>query len=835
MSRPSLDSKPARISLKLWGATALLLLTLAWIPGVLRAQLMLETRAADESVHIAAGSVFEIKAETDGQAALVSWVLTRERAFVEAGREQFFRVRLTQPGIYLLEAAADFPDSGQRVRKNILLDVKQSDGAGGDAAGSVRTAPANIGGIVALPEGMGIITLIPSPATEKPIGVDADTSTDSSGDGENANDNDAGDALFSTEGNPLAFWFVFPRERSMKIRSGAREQSIAVQTGASPAVPVATGNIVARDVGGGDILFSYETGTFPDNIVHQWNFGDGRQSMIRNPSHRYFVNGNYDVKVMVRDLQSGTLAGEAAMTVAVTSVPDATQTGAVLPDPGKPDPKPETPGEPILGGMLPLLLRIAVVGLLAIGLGALAMWIVSKILRRTRGGLQKTLADVEAKLSTDGKKSGTAPATLELRRPEAVPEVVEKPAAKPAPEETPVAAPAPTPPPTDFVDVNKAPAWLKQGLQAEKPEVTEPTPPPPPPVFEAPQPPAEQPVTEPQAAPLTGVFSPEPAPVMPPAAPAAPEPVMSGELTPLPSEQDMLPPWMQNDGSALGPQPEPIVETPLPNAAPVPAPAVTDTPAWLQPQTPATPAPEPARTPVPDPVPATPAPIPAPMPEPIPAISQPEPAPVPTTPEPSPAPTPIIPTLDPGPAAAVIPPAQSFTNNVPPASVVTAPVTPPVAISTPAPATQTAQKTQDQLKREEAERERKRRKRQRYRENLKKRTDEEKKNSTPIAPNPSPAPARVPATEQKMIKPVAPIVQKPKPTPTVPVVTSPAPAAPITPTSVTAPAPVPVPQDIPPAESPIAPAQKSDDSVVFEIKAEGLGDQKPNNVQPRAK
>ncbi len=471
---------------------ALLVMATAGVPVALLAQTMAETRSPDETVSVAEGGVFEISAQTDGQPAMVTWVLTRDRTFVEAGRERLFRVRLTQPGAYLLEAAADFPMSGQRVRKNILLDVQPQETpvSGQD---SVRTVPPSIGGTVGLPEGSGILTLVPSPDTQKPIVADTDTEADSDGDGANDNDDDTAGTLFSEEGNSLSLWFVFPRRRSIAIRSGQDTQRISLVQGAVAGIPAIGDDIVARDVGGGDVFFSFETGSFPENIVHQWNFGDGRQSMVRTPTHRYLRNGSYEVTVTVRDLQNGSTAGQSRTVVQVTSVAAATETGTTLP-PDPATPGPETPSGPT-GSILPLLLRIAIIALLAIGLGALAMWIVSKILRRTGGSLQQRLENAEATLAGTDKIPAAAPATLELRRPAPAAEVVSEPEPA-APAEPP--APAPTPPPADFVDVNQAPAWLKQGLQGEKKDAQPETP--------APAP-AETPYTAPSDAPLSGIFA----------------------------------------------------------------------------------------------------------------------------------------------------------------------------------------------------------------------------------------------------------------------------------------------------------------------------------------
>jgi hypothetical protein len=152
------------------------------------------------------------------------------------------------------------------------------------------------------------------------------------------------------------------------------------------------------------------------------------------------------------------------------------------------------------------------------------------------------------------------------------------------------------------------------------------------------------------------------------------------------------------------------------------------------------------------------------------------------------------------------------------------PLSPPAIIPATAAPTAPAAPTEEDLKREEAERERKRRKRQRYRENLKQRALEAEGKSTSAA---------APTPDQQVTPPAAPA----------PVVAEAQPVTPAAANSQLSPAPrslgeggtnnsqPPVEYDIPLAETPIVtstPAAKSDDSVAFVIKAEGVSAETPD-------
>ena len=70
-----------------------------------------------------AGTVFEILAVPDEADAQVSWVLTEERQFVEAGRDRIFRTRFAKTGNYILDAGVYSPTQKTGIRKTLRITV----------------------------------------------------------------------------------------------------------------------------------------------------------------------------------------------------------------------------------------------------------------------------------------------------------------------------------------------------------------------------------------------------------------------------------------------------------------------------------------------------------------------------------------------------------------------------------------------------------------------------------------------------------------------------------------------------------------------------------------
>lgn len=594
---------PRSVSLRL--LCTLLLLTTVVIP-MATAQYDREQSTATASASIFAGDVFEILGmSADGQGQF-DWILTTDGMFVEAGRERIFRTRLTQPGTYTLDAQTT-DEAGNR-RLQMTIDV-QSRPDGSESPDSVQgldivttDPPAGNAGVFVDPAN-AVLTLTASPIVSGQITLDLNTGMDSGGDGDPFNDNDAADTLFSSEHNPLRIWYAVPAAAaSLRLSTQAEDgtgitQDVLVTAGQPP---FQSDDINISDEENGQISLSFPLDSSVDlsTVVYQWDFGDGRQSIVDAPIHRYLLNGEYSVRVTVREMATGRVVAQGTGMVTITGVPEVvTASSSASSVSSQPSGQTSSGG----GSFLWTLLKILLVLIAAGALGAGGVWAARKFLHR-EGSLQKALEDAEAKLlNKEPASPDTAPATLQLKRPaqpeEPAVEVTETPTVVQEPPAE-VAPPAAAPPPV--IEPAPAPAWLEKGLTAAQS-----TPP-----ASAPAPAAvDAPPAPPAPAPVVNELPPV-APVEPPATPVTPEP-------PQMTEEDMLPPWLKEEGTeatkgtdgtevsgastsvATPPPPAPVaMPTEAKTEPPAPAPASEPTPPLLEtPITPVslpTPAPAPA-------------------------------------------------------------------------------------------------------------------------------------------------------------------------------------------------------------------------------------------------
>lgn len=775
---------------------------------------------------VAAGDVFEILGVSGTVEGQFEWVLTSNGSFVEAGRERMFRTRLLQEGSYILDGQFGTEAELQRLHLTIGVTAPREGRPEESPPAGLQIVTTDIpseNNTVRLRPESPLVTLTPEPAWTGAIAGDLDTRTDSDGDGDPGNDNDLGDTLFATEHNPLRLWFASGQETVLLALSTDAEdgtpirQDLLVTSGSQP-VPI--GNIGMSEEQEGEVSFSFplDAGIDPATVVYQWYFGDGWQSLEDAPTHVFARNDDFDVHVIVRELSTGHVVAEGEGTVSITGVQDVvtgnvssgSASSAVSSSKPTPTPTPSSGSGSFLWTLVKILGLLLVAGVI----GAGGVWVFRKFLHR-EGALQRALEQAEtALIKKPGAPEAAAtaePAALELKRP------VKTESAQAPMELKPTPAPAP---PSPSAPAPATPAWLQKGLAAaEEKEKQAPQSPAAlsPPAMDATSPPAlpgdQFPTEAVKEAPAAAL--PSPSPVSP-----APTPLVPEDAEHPLSEDDLLPPWLREEGETkatgvteatkvaeapvppAASAPPPLTPTPVPTPAPLPTSPPTEMPPWLGgPDTAAAIAPAAATPPKSEPL-APPVPAPA-LEPPVPLPAPPPPAPAAETPQ--------------------------FPEALPPP-----PATP--ALTIPAPTTVINPEDQAQLERE---RERKRRKRQRYRENLKKRKMEEG-NGQPSTSGTGPgsgtgtsqtshttgngASATGPAA--KALSP--PVQAKAPAAPVAPLPPKPAPM----PTAEPKPQQKPVVQDIPKQETP--PAQSpapADDKIAFMIKAEGI--EKKNGKQKK--
>lgn len=531
---------------------------------------------------------------------------------------------------------------------------------------TIDPEPSSMGAIV-LEDGKQLVRIAPASRDTTNVALDADTTFDSNGDGNPSNDIDNEDSFFQSDATPLYVWVAHPPLSQLTMELTAvqdgegRTQELNVYSETEADVqnvlesPI---SIVSEDQGSGRYRFAATFGRQPDassSLLYRWDFGDGAESLASSPVHSYAIPGEYTVSLSVRNIQNGTEIGTAEQLISVSAnAPPSSAAGATSSAAASETSSSEAADDSDGGSMLGTIVTIFGIVALFVALGIGAMFVISRFTKNRKGSLENHIASLEKKMMNKNVQKQAPPVVLktatdnEKKAPE--PEEVTKPdvpapAPTPAPAVPPTEAPAqeggveeeikddvkakeelakkevdhtplvptaekpqsPTEPPAP-IDVNKAPSWLKSGLEGK----TEPAKPAPASIPEttpqAPQQPTAEEIPQPKP-PVSGISTPQ----------AQPKPRVEAVQPPIPPQENA--PQQQ-------PKPNPMprpVQSPAPTppqkpASPAPRPPVQKTqpqapkPAQPrpQPQPPRPPQQPPKQTPPPQ---KPPAPNPAPKPE----------------------------------------------------------------------------------------------------------------------------------------------------------------------------------------------------------------------------
>jgi PKD repeat protein len=610
--------------------------------------------AATEQISLQVGDIFEILPVHDIPDATYTWILTQDRTFLEASRAPSFRKRLIQPGTYTLYAEISSPDGSRRVSRTVTLDYAARNPSAPQTTVTTGTGnilvqtdpPATAGGKIAMTADRQLVRLTPVNPDITPLALDLDLSRDADGDGNTANDIQSNDTFFHTDATPLYLWITDEplTTHSISITAalpeGARTQALDILSEdiarAQGAVqsPV---HIETQQTGERTYTF---TAAFdnPDaaagQLLYQWQFGDGQQSLVTHAEHTYAEDATYTVSLLVRNLRDGS---EVASTSTVLNVTASNASSVSSEQTSSASSTPSTGGSGFSLGGIGRILMLVGIFLGSLLLGVLAIFIIGK-LRKGKSSLADRLENMEKTMVKSPTQESPAPLVIappvmpaaETKRAEPPPSIAQR------EQEKAVERPAPQPTPK----AENTPSWLN--TPAVKPAPT-------------PAPAAPAPAQKPASAPV----QPAPAP--------APKPAAAPAQTPSWLQQPSAPPAAKPAAPVPASVPAPTVAQ-----TPKPAPAQPATPAWLQqPATPATPKPtapaQPAAAPAPKPVTPPAAPVP----------QQPAPTPTPTsvqTPKPAPVPAPKpVQTPAPAPSAPVAPAAPTQTQPAPIAPAVPAP------------------------------------------------------------------------------------------------------------------------------------------------------------------
>lgn len=630
------------------------------------------TEPTGESVDLLVGDIFEIIPSHTLPDPTYTWILTQDRNFIEAGRAQVFRKRIIQPGTYTLYAEVSSAAQGIHLSETFILDYKarqpgQTISNPSDVTGTsiVATIPAlSQNGNVVLPQATSLLKLQPTDPTVKPLALDLNTAIDADGDGNPANDIQSELTFFQSDATPLFVWFASPEvSQNLSVTAiraeGAQVQEIEVlqqQYAQDQGMTDSTVGVNIEQTGNRTYAFSAEldeTISAGTPVLYNWDFGDGQQSLLKNPTHEYAEEGSYDVTLLIRNLTNGQEIAtyeeelDVENSAVVSSEPSQTSS-----EPSEQEPNaPSSSTSKIPWGTILLLGGVFLGSILA---GVLIIFLIAR-LRRKGVSVSSALEKME---ETIVKKDDTKNIPTLTIAPPPTPTMSTPPAAVAEREKERTAAPA-APKSEPKIEEKNAPTWLKSGL------TNAPAPAPATPAAPRPTPPAPAPTPVPPPAP-------KPQPVTPPPVAAPPAPP---KQTPAPAAQPTpagTPPWLKQTAPAPVATNAPAPPQPTPPAKPAaqptpPAPvAAVPTPTPPAPQTPVVP-----QKPVEPPVPVAPPPAPKPATPPAPVATTPPPAPsAPAQTQPKPAsPTPVPPPATPAEKPADAPVAFIRADSLNPAPV----------------------------------------------------------------------------------------------------------------------------------------------------------------------
>ncbi|MFA7681861.1 MAG: PKD domain-containing protein [Candidatus Peribacteraceae bacterium] len=571
----------------------LTILTIVAGMGIIPAT-MAQTSSDAENLTLPRGSVFEIIARHSVTNPAFSWIFSLDGTFVEAKRTAFFRTRFIDEGLYQLVGDIASADGSVRLQKTLRIDVPATGNMPGTKSGAIiATTPAlDAKGRIVLDSAQSVIGFFPVDGIQA-LTLDLDTTRDNDGDGDPSNDNDVHGTFFETKATPLHVWFTEPvTDTTVVLRSGAQLQSIRIvnRTIATQEDELErrTVEIVAQDLGDGTTQFSveYPKGTPDFPVLLQWDFGDGKTSLLSTPQHTYAANNRYTVKVSIRNLQTSAIVEGTSATVQIESV-------SAVPPSDTPEDQEQTQDRGALLSTVLLIVKVLLIAIVSIAVGLGSIFAVSRLVKK-RSAIPLASEDASATKDVDALEETQPMEIVEATAEEEVPPlpteepVVEKepePVAESMPEEKPAPEPEPPAPQTEpETTPEPLPDWLQPAKSAPQPKKQTP-----PKKKEVPsvEPSASSAPVPPWLASQTTEQEAPPAETVQPAAPAADEP--KAEPTPVPPTPQE-PPQESVANGAEGPLPDWLKPRAEENKLPVEEPAAPSEP-------PAPPPPEPSAAP----------------------------------------------------------------------------------------------------------------------------------------------------------------------------------------------------------------------------------------------
>jgi len=435
------------------------------------------TSPSIENISLFVGDIFEIYS-VDGDEN-TNWILTQNNTFLETSTGMSFHTRFSQTGEFTLSTELG------SVKRTFIISIenRQADTEPPNPQGSsiAQFDPPIVGDSIFLSPDRETIKISPIRKDISVIAIDSNTMEDSNGDGDPQNDDDTKDSLFRSGENSIYLWVSNSKDTTIRLgalyENNEKEfetihvkpstQMPTTSTGASAnssegAVADMQITVLKNDNGEVRLALQMDNRNRESSLL-LWNFGDGQQSMLDEPTHTFAKSGQYNVSVEIRDLQSGTILGQVSEDIIINRLLNDT------PTPEDNTPEEQSSGGSIFGLIIKLLLTLIASSLI----GAIIFFIIGKV-KKKGFSLEKSLEKAEEVLIKTPKETvSEAAPPMEIH--------IEEPPIDVTPVE-PIQTPT-----TEAEPV--MPDWSQEPVPTPEVDVT---PPPPEPIPEK-QPPAEEP------------------------------------------------------------------------------------------------------------------------------------------------------------------------------------------------------------------------------------------------------------------------------------------------------------------------------------------------------
>ncbi len=381
------------------------------------------------SLSVRTGQVIELTVDTSILQPEFSWILTKDRTFVNAQRNRYFQSRQIEPGTYLLDVNIQDPARTRTEYHTFQITVTDvpdilplESSTGAQLQAKLVTLPEERSGYVHLPPDGGFVTF-DARQSKGPVAqynVDLDNTVDADGDGKFDNDADNAGTYSQQSGWPLIVFIrpvSTPRTITLHVKDAAgtsanQQVSIAFDgTSVSLSQPERSGSFTIERRG-------LTTGFLSDiplpllqsrQLLFEWDFGDGTKSLLDAPTHTYSQSGDYTVSLVVRDLVSSQIIFSDTTTVHVSapiveipissSASSAPQTSAA---------SSATTQKPFSFPSIGNYVKVGLIVFFIVIIGLVLFAILSWIKKMTAGRLQQTLEKVEDNLFRPEKKTDIA-------------------------------------------------------------------------------------------------------------------------------------------------------------------------------------------------------------------------------------------------------------------------------------------------------------------------------------------------------------------------------------------------------------------------------------------